>query len=173
MTVVDFAPDLRPEQAGSDALLAADVPWRLRDLTRTTRTLLFGAVVVIAGWVGASGTPLISRQLAWAAVSVTGVSIAGLGMVSWLLGGLRVIHQVSEEALAPLQAEYVAPGPDADVPAPSPVGSMEAVSSALLVSAPRMTRFHAPSCLLVRGKPTRVLRADGSGELRPCGVCQS
>jgi hypothetical protein len=168
MTVVA---DLRPEQAGAHALLAADVPWRLRELTRTVRTLASGTIVLVAGWVGASGTPLVSRQLAWAAVSVTGVIIAGLGMVSWLLGGLRVIHQVSQEALAPLRAEHGAALDDGGATA-RPSAANEQRASGSLVTAPGMTRYHSRSCLLVRGKSTRVVRIDVDTDLRPCGVCQ-
>ncbi|MEY2591240.1 MAG: hypothetical protein QOJ67_3224 [Acidimicrobiaceae bacterium] len=170
MSVGSIVADLRPEQAGAGALLAADVPWRLRELTRTLRTLVFATIVLVAGWVGASGTPLVSRQLAWAAVSVTGLIIAGLGMVSWLLGGLRVIHQVSEEALAPLCAEYSMSTFD-DGGATALPSANEKRASGSLVTAPGMTRSHELSCLLVRGKSTRVVRVDDT-DLRPCGVCQ-
>jgi hypothetical protein len=137
----------------------------MRDLTRTTRTVLAGAVGVTVGWVGASGTALISRQLLWAAVSVAGVILAGMGMVSWLLAGLRVVYQVSQEALAPLHTQPRTPSAVTSAVLALPT------TGAAMVTAPGMTRFHNADCLLVRGKRVEVVPAAGHA-LRPCGVCR-
>ena len=147
------------------ALLGADAPWRTGDLLRATGLAAAGLTGLALTWYGASDQPDWADQLPWASLGVAATTIALLGLVSWLVAGLRRVRRLRREVL-PLLAASAAPRRSASGAAVTAIGTA-------LVTAPGMTRYHRPACPLAAGKPVQPVRpdeADGAG-LVPCGVC--
>jgi hypothetical protein len=120
--------------------------------------------LAVAGWAGASGEVLVSRQLPWAALAGAAVVVAGAANAGWLLTGRRAVAERQASALGrafpavvrlfPSERPSAAPG---DEP----------------VAGPGMTRYHRPTCLLAAGKdvapaPVGLHRRAGR---RPCELC--
>jgi len=146
-------------------VLGADAPWRTADLLRAAGLAAAGLTGLALTWYGASDQPDWADQLPWASLGVAATAIALLGLVSWLLAGLRRVRRLRREVL-PLLAASAAPRRSVSAAAVTPIG-------AALVTAPGMTRFHRPACPLAAGKPVQPVRPDdavGAG-LVPCGVC--
>ncbi|HEV7862665.1 MAG TPA: hypothetical protein VGR20_08195, partial [Acidimicrobiia bacterium] len=97
-------------------------------------------------------------------LGVAATTVALLGLVSWLVAGLRRVRRLRHEVFPLLEASAVARRSAGA--AATPIGSA-------FVTAPGMTRFHRPACPLAAGKPVRPVRSDeAQGEgLVPCGVC--
>jgi hypothetical protein len=132
------------------------LPWRLGDLIRLYAALAVGALLVLAAWLGASGTTKLSAQIAWVNAGIGGLIVGAAGIAWWLLTGRRSIGRRIERLADTLYA--------------TPSGPAAATR---LVAGPRMTRYHRPGCPLVEGKSVRP--ADEAEHrragLRPCGVC--
>jgi hypothetical protein len=147
------------------AMLGVDAPWRTGDLLRAAALAGFGLAGVAAAWLGASGRADWADELPWASFGAVATSVAVLGLVTWLVAGLRRVAQLRREVLPLVKvaaARRVAAGRAAST---VPAGDF--------VVAPGMTRFHAAGCPLASGKPVRLLDA-GDAEaagLVPCGVC--
>lgn len=142
------------------------VPWRPAEAIWTTALNIVGAVVVFVGWLGVSGTARLSHQYGWTSVAVVGLVIAALGNGLWLLGGRRAVGVRRRRLLAD-----------------PPRGAVDVTSAAVatsppaddrLVTAPAMTRYHRPGCILVRGKDVRPYEPArrGAPAARPCGMCR-
>jgi hypothetical protein len=144
------------------AVFGDDAPWRTGDLVRAAGLAAAGLTGLSLTWYGASAQPDWADQLPWASLGVAATTIALLGLVSWLVAGLRRVHRLRREVL-PLLAASAAPRRSASAAAVTPIGTA-------LVTAPGMTRFHRPACPLAAGKPVQPVEADSAG-LVPCGVC--
>jgi hypothetical protein len=153
---------LRPErhQPGS---LSPDLPWAARDLTALLRLGLLGLVAIAVGWIGSSGTVVLSRQAGWVGAAVMGNLMAGAAMVGWLLAGLRSVRQLKQEVVADLDARW---------PESTALDTSGGDLSGL-VSLAGARRYHRAGCHLVAGKPTRVAAASAHHRAgrQPCGVC--
>ena len=147
-------------------MIGDDAPWRTGDLLRAAGLAAAGVTGLALTWYGASAQPDWPDQLPWASLGVAATTVALLGLVGWLVAGLRRVRRLRREVLPLLQALAQAgavPGCSAGAAGVTPI-------SAGLVTAPGMTRFHRPACPLAAGKPVQPVEADGAG-LVPCGVC--
>lgn len=148
------------QQPGS---LSPDLPWTARDLTALLRLGLLGVVVIAAGWIGGSGTVVLSRQAGWLGVAVLGTLMAGTAMVGWLLGGLRSVRQLKQQVVAELDARWPT--------AVTPPGVIVDLNG--LVSIEGASRYHRAGCRLVQGKAIEVATPAKHRKAgrRPCGMC--
>lgn len=143
--------------------LSPDLPWTARDLTALLRLALLGAVALAAGWIGGSGTVVLSHQAGWLGLAVVGNLTAGAAMVGWLLGGLRSVRQLKQDVVADLDGRW-----PASVTKPrltlDPTG---------LVNLDGASRYHRAGCRLVEGKATKLATpaAHHKAGRQPCGVC--
>jgi hypothetical protein len=147
------------------AFLGADAPWRTGDLLRAGGLAAAGITGLALTWYGAGDQPDWPDQLPWASLGVAATTVALLGLVSWLVAGLRRVRRLRREVLPKLAAGAVRRRP-VGAAAVTPIGTA-------LVTAPGMTRFHRPACPLAAGKPVQPVRpdeADGAG-LVACGMC--
>jgi hypothetical protein len=128
----------------------------LRGATITNAAAL--GLITVAWW-GASAGVRVGQQLGWAAVAVSGLLVAGTANAGFLLAARRTLRQRSRQ-FVPDAVNNVAPtAEDTSRPCDTPVAS------------PSMTRYHRPSCPLVRGK--EVHPATRSVEARmACGICR-
>jgi hypothetical protein len=136
-----------------------DSPWRVRDVTSAGGRLGVAVAVIVASWVGASGTVLWEDQLLWTALSVGAVAFGLSGVAGWLLAGFRGIRYETEAVLTPLrhlEARRVARTPQS--------------SSARTVTCRGMAHYHRADCLLVAGKAS-ARTTPRHAKLLPCGVC--
>jgi hypothetical protein len=143
------------------AVLGGEAPWRTGDLLRAAGLAAAGLTGLALTWYGASDQPDWPDQLPWASLGVAATTVALLGLVSWLVAGLRRVRRLRREVVPLLAAAAVLRS--ARATAVMPIGTA-------VVTAPGMTRFHRPACPLAAGKPVQPVRPDGAG-LVPCGVC--
>jgi hypothetical protein len=150
------------------AVLGDDAPWRRGDLLRAAALVALGLVGLAGSWYAGSGQADWADVLPWASLGVAATSVAVLGLVSWLVAGLRRVRRLRGEVLPVLQARA------ALRPSTRPAAQRPAALTANgIVSAPGMTRFHLATCPLATGKPVRPLRRDAAlaDGLVACGVC--
>src|SRR2546423_920600 len=67
--------------------------WRSPVRAATFGSTLAGVVLVALGWVGVSGTRVVSHQLPWLVTSIAGLGLAALGQGVWVLSGRRTLGQ--------------------------------------------------------------------------------
>ncbi|HKN39694.1 MAG TPA: hypothetical protein VJ456_11350 [Acidimicrobiia bacterium] len=162
LTLVTAAP--RGERRAP--VLGDDAPWRSADLLRAAALAGAGLAGLALTWSGAAGRADWVDELPWACAGVAATTVAVLGLVSWLVAGLRRVRRLRCDVLPLVQAAA------AVRPAVRPAAAAPLADGGF-VTAPGMTRFHRPACPLAAGKPVRPLRpgeAGGAG-LVPCGVC--
>jgi hypothetical protein len=150
------------------AVLGDDAPWRTGDLLRAAGLAALGLGTLGGAWYAGSGQADWADVLPWASLGVAATSVAVLGLVSWLVAGLRRVRQLRRDVLPLLQAtaaRRTSARPAAQRPA--------ALNGNGYVSAPGMTRFHLATCPLASGKPVHPLRRDDAEAdgLVACGVC--
>jgi hypothetical protein len=151
------------------AVLGNDAPWRRGDLLRAAGLAAFGLAGLAGAWYAGSGQADWADVLPWASLGVAATSVAVLGLVSWLVAGLRRVRRLRREVLPLLQAT-AAQRSSAN---PATTQRSSAFNANGYVSAPGMTRFHLATCPLASGKPVRPLRRDAAlaDGLVACGVC--
>jgi hypothetical protein len=147
--------------------------WTVTELLVLLAGLAAGAIILLAAWIGASGTSRYSSLVGWAAFGVAGPAVAGMAAASWILSGLRTIQRDRAEMGARV-AELAATRAIGGTP---PVRTRHAVPSILspeeFVASKGMTRYHRPDCLMVKGKAVAaasVLTHRSAGRV-PCGMC--
>jgi hypothetical protein len=146
------------------AVLGDEATWRAGDLLRAAGLAGAGLAGLALTWFGASSQADWADELPWASLGVAATTVAVLGLVSWLMVGLRRVRRLRREVLPLLSGAVLRHS--APPVAPPLAGSA-------FVTAPGMTRFHRPACPLAAGKPVRPLlpdEADGAG-LVLCGMC--
>jgi hypothetical protein len=135
--------------------------WTSRTRAAVFASNAFGFVALALSAIAASATHDLSARVAWCNVAVIGFIVAGLGDVLFLTAGRRAIGRRRVELLG---ARFeVTPS----------VASAMTDDRCLPVAAARMTRYHRPTCLLMRGKPARRASAahHQRAGLAPCGLC--
>lgn len=149
---------------------------RRRRLAIAAASGVIGMIALVAGFVGVSGTRLISDQLSYlASGSVVGLGLLGLGAV--LLIADFMLEQ--EASIAELRELVVALHDE--VPAPAlnghttfAPGQPAGGPADGLVAVPGARRVHRPSCSLVAGKTNLEAHSPAgavTAELQPCRVC--
>ena len=120
-----------------------------------------GWLLMAVGWYQAAGRLRVEDQVSWAVLSVAGTTTVALVTVLLVLAGRRAVEQRLRAVLTLV----------ADEQRPPPAGGLPVETA--LVAADGMSRYHAPSCRLTRGKPVRRLDRAGheSAGRRPCGAC--
>lgn len=157
--VVGQAPAAHPP---STAQPAVDLPWHAENALRMLAQVAIGAVGLLVTWAVVSGKSTYSEQLAWLVAAVVLTAIGAVGMVGWLVSGTRTVRAERARLEAELAATLEAGVADTQAAGDLPD----------LVTAPRMTRLHVRSCLLVQGKPDLVPPASGDfAVLQWCSVC--
>lgn len=109
---------------------------------------MLGAGMVLAAWVGASGTPRVDRQGAWLSLGVAGLVVAGASGAWFLLAGFRNVYTEVGDILA-----AGSPAVLGTVQAQGPAsGGGQRVAAGDVVAVAGTARFHRPDCVLVAGK---------------------
>lgn len=131
--------------------------WSRRDLVALLVLYVLGAGGLVVGWYGSAGEADWRDNATWLVTATAGLTVAGLGLLGWLvLGKLRITAAERAVRLGLLDrraARYeVAP-----------------VIADVVVTADGMRRYHRPSCLLMEGK---VPLAAERTALTACGVCE-
>src|SRR4051794_37878468 len=80
--------------------LASDLPWTANDVISLCLRTGFGIVLLLVGWVGASGEARLSHQLKWINCGVAGLVVVGVGGGLWQLAGLRRVRQRQAQLLS-------------------------------------------------------------------------
>jgi hypothetical protein len=142
-------------------------PWSVEDLLRLSAVYAIVGVALVTSWVAASTTNRWSAQMAWVAVGVGSLVIAGCGSGRWLLIGLRRVRD--ERRAAPARVDDLA-----DHVRSLTMGPMPRAGAGSLVFIAGMEHFHLPSCPLVGTKATtaQAESAHVAAGRNPCGVCQ-
>ena len=150
------------------AVLGDEAPWRKRDFLRAAVLASIGLAGLAGAWFAGSDHADWADVLPWASLGVAATAVAVLGLVCWLVAGLRRVRRLRHEVFPLLQAAA------ALRPSARPATELHALGSANgFVSAPGMTRYHLATCPLTTGKPVRPLRRDDAEAdgLVACGVC--
>jgi hypothetical protein len=151
-----------------------------RRLAAAIALLIAGAIAVIAGWIGATGTRLVSDQLSYiASSSLTGIFLLGLGSGLVLIDFMAEQQAGNEEIrrlLTSLLAQQGHTGPSPAVSsrpgASAPVGRADAPSSSKLVAVKGGRKIHRSDCPLVADKSgIYEVELGESSSLEGCGVC--
>jgi hypothetical protein len=144
-------------------LLRAMSPWAPAETFRLAAVSALGVLLVGLAWWAAHREAAFGRQVRWATVAVSGLVIAGFGIVSWLMRARWTIMQ-RRESLVP--DELVRRSRVRDR------GDAGAVANVVVGTGSRL--FHRHECPLTEGRGwgtvsrSRALTEDR----RPCGVCQ-
>lgn len=147
--------------------------YRRRRLGLAVACGIGGLVAVVAGWVGVSGTRLISDQLTYLASGcVLGLFLVGVAAIlvvtDYMVEHDRRLDELTE-VVGTLAAGLGGSGGAAAPDAPDGAGAGR------IVMVEGATRAHRPSCQLVRGKAGVVsMDAEEAAEsgLKPCRICQ-
>jgi hypothetical protein len=118
-------------------------------------------------WWKVSGSADTGTQLRWVEVGVVATMLAGVAGALWLAAGRRALRRRVRPLLQHLSMVLMtaedADGADATAAAP-----------ATSCTTPRMTTYHRPGCMLVRGKAVTwgSMAEQRLTGRRPCGVCR-
>jgi hypothetical protein len=139
------------------------VPWGIRD----ARALFFmtcgGLGALFISWWAASGTGKLNRQITWMVVAIVAIVVIGAGNFLWLLAGRRAVGARRRRLLEGLE------NLDAGVLAAGAGGALTDAPAFLAVAG--TSRYHHPSCLLVRGKAASSVDPKKRRGLKPCEMC--
>lgn len=120
-----------------------------------------GAGGLVCCWVGSAMQTTWRPELPWLDGAITAAIVVVVSDAIWLMGGMRQVRSLRRDVI--LRAGAVTAIPV------RPAG----LSTSCYVSAPRMSLYHEPSCLMVRNKPLTSVSAEEAecGPLRRCPVC--
>jgi len=135
------------------------MPWHRGDHYRLVAVEGLCLVGLGVCWLAAAFHSSWPPQIKWIEAAIVAVVIACLANAVWLLGGFRQVRSQRRACIQMLTT--------AEITEPAshwPGGE-------IYVSAPRMTMYHRPSCLLVKDKFTEPVTPEGACSLAPCRVC--
>ena len=144
----------------------ASAPWHAGNQLSLAFLSVLGLGGIVLSWWMVAGTAQTATQQGWLDLGVVALLVAAAGDALYLLNGRRAVHR-GRRALALRMAALASD--DAAVAA----GVSPESAVGLVVTAPRMTRYHRSDCLLVRGKPVSrgSVAENRLAGRRPCGVC--
>lgn len=126
----------------------------------------FSALLVLAGYIGASGQARLTDQYPWITVAAIGVGVSGVVHARWLLAGLVSVRTLQREVLQRLTP---AQRGSADT-VPFVAERVDDSADDVWVAVVGASRYvHRPGCPMVLDKPT--VPAAGEREATPCGLC--
>jgi hypothetical protein len=133
-------------------------PWRPGDTPAVLALNVLAAAGVAACWFGSAREIHFHDTLYWLQGAIVAVIVAGVGDGLWLLAGMRRIRERRRVLIETWPRQPV----------------VASTAEEAVVTAPRMTTYHRPGCLLVLGKK---VRSGSSGalaarQLTPCGMCR-
>jgi hypothetical protein len=155
--------------------------WGIEDVLRAGVLVLGGSLIVFIAWFRASSDAHYGDQIGMLDVSVVGVAVVCMGLVSWVLTGRRTIGERMQALLGrplPLTTTkvVVVAGSVILEPATSdPVfASANAEPGGGLVAVDGNRLYHRPECPLVEGHdwPTASLEHHVAAGRTPCGICE-
>jgi hypothetical protein len=134
----------------------------------TFGSAIAGGALIALGWVGASGTRVVSDQLPWLVTSIAGLGLAALGEGVWILSGRRTLGR-GFVAVLPAPTRRAA---DAEVATDGRIEDPD--DGALVAVEGRVGLYHRRACAFVQGKKTSPAprAAHERAGLTPCEVCQ-
>jgi hypothetical protein len=133
-----------------------------------------GLLALFLGWWGASGTPIVAKQIPYlASDGVLAVVLIAIGNRIFLIDDLRRDSgrlDRLEQMVQELHAVLLARG-DA---IPEQAASPSANSAKPYLALAKGTSYHLPDCAMVSGKDAeRLSKSDvASRSLRPCRMCE-
>jgi len=136
-------------------------PWRREIAVVAGLGTVLAAALIIIAWVVSSGESRFSHQISWVSVAITGLIVAGVCNVFFVLTARQAMRTRAMRlggGAAIDDEQLVAAAADDD----------------RLVAGRAMTRYHRPDCILVHGKNVRAA-ARALHEKRgrsACGVCR-
>lgn len=147
------------------------VPWERRDALSSAVIVALGVVILGACWYGVSGEDAYDDQRGWLYGSLAGAAIAGVGLVCWVLPGLRRLRRLQRAVFADLRMVGFLPEV-VQVQLRSPVAEARSIA----FTTADMTRVHTADCQLLLGKgEITEVSADEIVRLglRECGMCSA
>ena len=143
----------------------ASAPWHIGNRLSVLFLGLIGLGGIVFSWWMVAGTAETATQQRWIDVGVVALLVAATGDALYLLNGRRAVHR-GRRALALRMAALA--GDDTAAGGVSPD-----FAAGLVVTAPKMSRYHRSDCLLVRGKTVSrgSVAENRIAGRRPCGVC--
>ncbi|MGQ0629630.1 MAG: hypothetical protein ACT4P1_01210 [Sporichthyaceae bacterium] len=140
-------------------------PWARGDRVVLAVCLAGGLIGLVIGWFGISDTVDLDSQARWLAFGILALIVGGLGMLNWLLSGLRNVTIARRGVLLETDRRHPAP-----TVAPSPGAE---ASGGVYGTVAGMRRFHTVDCLMLDGKAADFGDAatHAAAGLRPCGIC--
>jgi hypothetical protein len=170
-TVVESGPVVVDDSITVEVTTETSLPeslWASPVRAGTFGSALAGGALIALGWVGASGTRVVSDQLPWLVTAIAGLGLAALGQGVWILSGRRTLGRGFVAVLpAPARrAEEAEPATDSRIER-SDDGALVAVDG-------RVRLYHRRACAFVQGKSTTPAQraAHERAERTPCEVCQ-
>jgi hypothetical protein len=143
----------------------ASAPWHAGNQLSLAFLSLLGLGGIVLSWWKVAGTAETVTQQGWVDVGVVALLLAATGDALFLLNGRRAVR-TRQRALALRMAARTGGAAETDGVSADSVADM-------VVTAPRMSRYHRSDCLLVQGKTvSRGSVAENRLAGRcPCGVC--
>jgi len=143
----------------------ASAPWHAGNHLSLAFLSLLGLGGIVLSWWMVGGTAETATQQRWIDVGVVALLVAATGDAVYLLNGRRAVRR-GQRALALRLAAFADGNAAADEVSPDSFAGM-------VVTAPRMSRYHRSDCLLVRGKTVSrgSVAENRLAGRRPCGVC--
>jgi len=135
-------------------------PWAPAETLRLAAVSALGVLLVGLAWWAAHREAALGRQVRWATLAVSGLVIAGFGIVSWLMRARWTIMQRRESLVPDRMVRRVRnPG--------------NAYATPNVVIGPGSHLFHRHECPLTAGRGWETVARSGAlaEDRRPCGVC--
>jgi hypothetical protein len=137
-------------------------PWAAGDVFAPAMVNGLALLGLIVTWWGAASEAHWHSGLFWLQGAIVAAVVASVANATFLLKGLRQLRERRRALVLcwPTLLERWSNGP-------------RVATEGVFVTAPRMTTYHLPSCLLMQGKP---LREDGRHDFErnaysACGMC--
>ena len=158
------------------ARLAEDSPWAMRDILRLAWAAGLGLVGLAVCWYGISGGRTLGQQIGWLVGAIGALAFAGLGMVGFLLAGIREVHAEMYALVSRIRTERLGENLDEvdDLEAETATPQQDSADHVDgYVMGTSMTRVHRADCPHVRGKVVEPISAADVTRLglATCGVC--